>query len=251
MPSNKKRAIDKGPKRRRKQVNYLPPFKPKDAPADAERIVPDELILTVALYHSKRPQKTQGFRVLASQYMTELRDRFYCLNDHILCLDGPNMKSGFFFIENTFYNDLRDGRIDYSVPILSWLHKRPGQQTKYLTADMETSRFMDANISIGKRYLYCHQGDCEHWLVFEEVRKIVSGDTLLMMDYPLQVYQCKISRRKCQICNIFPGKYVTNGDKLAPASPALFCEDCYRLLHYDQGGILLYDDFTVFEYHHK
>ena len=43
--------------------------------------------------------------VLGSQKLTALRDRMYCLADHIL--DGPETRSSFMFIENVFYNDLR------------------------------------------------------------------------------------------------------------------------------------------------
>jgi len=51
--------------------------------------------------------------VLGSQPLTVLRDAIYCLYDTIM--DGPEVKSGYFMIENVFYNDMRHpGAIDYS-----------------------------------------------------------------------------------------------------------------------------------------
>ena len=45
--------------------------------------------------------------------LTVLRDKLYCLSDKIL--DGAESLSGYFFIENVFYNDSRSSTaIDYS-----------------------------------------------------------------------------------------------------------------------------------------
>lgn len=46
--------------------------------------------------------------MLGSQPLSALRDRVYCLQDKQL--DGAHTKSGYFFIEGKFYNDLRDPR---------------------------------------------------------------------------------------------------------------------------------------------
>ena len=52
--------------------------------------------------------------MLGSQCLSELRDKFHCIADHML--DGPNHKSGFVFLEDVFYNDMRDpANVDYSV----------------------------------------------------------------------------------------------------------------------------------------
>lgn len=50
--------------------------------------------------------------MLGSQPLTELRDAMYCLSD---IAEGVKTRSAYFFIENVFYNDLRDkANIDYS-----------------------------------------------------------------------------------------------------------------------------------------
>ena len=63
----------------------------------------------------------QELQVLSSQYLTELRDAFTCVSDISNpndCSDNPRAalnitssdvyKSGFFFINNTFFNDMRN-----------------------------------------------------------------------------------------------------------------------------------------------
>jgi hypothetical protein len=44
---------------------------------------------------------------------------------------------------------------------------------------------------------------------------------------------------------------VSIGDPLSQSNPALFCNDCFRRLHYTQDGQLLRSDFVVFPYLHE
>lgn len=41
---------------------------------------------------------------------------------------------------------------------------------------MEETTFIDLNIRIGQPYLYVHQGNCEHNIVFTEVRMVTESD---------------------------------------------------------------------------
>jgi hypothetical protein len=63
-----------------------------------------ELIYEFAIYHPLKNTKTQQIAVLGSCFLHELRDKIYCVVDEI---DSSNNQNAFFFIENTFYNDLR------------------------------------------------------------------------------------------------------------------------------------------------
>ena len=78
-------------------------------------------------------------------------------------------------------------------------------------------------------------------------------DPTMIEAYPLQTFQCKIRRRKCNICAIYAAAFITYGDDLAPASPAFFCRDCFQTAHYSADGNLLprFADsrhFRVFDY---
>ncbi len=80
--------------------------------APTEPIDSEDVVLSIALYHPSKNTKTQEYRVLGQQPLTALRDKLYCLSDHML--DGPKIKSGYFFVEHTFYNDMREQNTDYS-----------------------------------------------------------------------------------------------------------------------------------------
>ncbi|GAB2210045.1 hypothetical protein Droror1_Dr00015298 [Drosera rotundifolia] len=86
-----------------------------------------ETVLVVEVYHWKRTtQKVQEIMVLGCQLLTELRDKIYCLIDGVMQKAGQHDPSGYFLVDDIFYNDLRDPTaIDYSRPILDWLKNSP------------------------------------------------------------------------------------------------------------------------------
>ena len=129
-----------------------------------------------------------------------------------------------------------------------YTHKSFGVFTK---ADMDQTLFRDLCVRLNFPYFYVHQGNCEHILMFKEIRLLHSQDTQNLNEYPLQIYQNRTRKRKCHVCELFPAKYATIGDKLASENPCFFCERCYERLHYDNKGNLLYEDFEVYDYNHE
>jgi hypothetical protein len=100
---------------RKKEVNYLTENVNShlDPEAPTEPVDSEDVVLSIALYHPSKNTKTQEYRVLGQQSLTALRDKLYCLSDHML--EGPKIKSGYFFVEHTFYNDMRhQPNADYS-----------------------------------------------------------------------------------------------------------------------------------------
>lgn len=69
--------------------------------------------------------------------------------------------------------------------------------------------------------------------------------------YPLQKFQNKIRRKKCRVCDIYPARWVTRGDRMGPENPCFYCDQCYKPLHYKVDGTLQYTDFQVFPYYHE
>lgn len=81
--------------------------------------------------------------------------------------EGSQFHSGFFFIENIFYSDVRrPENIDYSQAI----KHEVAAAAQCPTLKMEETLFSDLRIRLGAQYLYQHQGNCEHILVVNDVR---------------------------------------------------------------------------------
>ncbi|KAK4772037.1 hypothetical protein SAY86_013812 [Trapa natans] len=256
--------------------------KVKLKPSDVEEHIPvqyPEVVLSVEVYHHSRKFKVQEFLVLGRQTLTELRDKIYCISDHIMEKAGVNHPSGYFLIEDVFCNDLRDpSAIDYSKPILEWLDNSRDealqkweyiltgelqqkqkavmgessnlQLPQFKAVEMQNTRLCDLTFQLGAGYLYCHQGDCKHSIVIRDMRLLHPDDVQNRAAYPIVTFQLKTRGTKCFVCKIYRPTKVTLDDKWAPQNPCYFCDKCYFLLHYSKDNTLLYDDFSVFDYHH-
>ncbi|XP_062161552.1 snRNA-activating protein complex subunit-like isoform X2 [Alnus glutinosa] len=243
-----------------------------------------DVVLSVEVYHNSRKWvKTQEFLVLGQQSLTELRDKIYCLTDQVMQKAGQHDPSGYFLVEDVFYNDLRDpSAIDYSKPIFDWLRNSRAdalkkweciitgelpQKQKAIVGDDVTGlqlpqfkavnmhrndriQFCDLGFRLGAGYLYCHQGDCKHTIIIRDMRLVHPEDVQNRAAYPIVVFQLKFRVQKCDVCNIHRAAKVTVDDKLAPENPCYFCRDCYFLLHYGKDESLLYSDFSVYDYQH-
>lgn len=187
--------------------------------------------------------------------LTMLRDKIYCLSDRLMKKTNSYTPSGYFHIENFYYNDLRDpAATDYSIPILKWMHDQvlSGLRNSVAySADMATTQFLDLQCRVGRRYVYCHQGDCKHTLIIKDMRLIHKEDIQNSLLYPLLRSPFRARQRKCTICDIYTATKVTFDDKMAPQSPCLFCDYCYYVQHYSQDGTLVYSDFKVYDYYHE
>ncbi|XP_072999384.1 snRNA-activating protein complex subunit isoform X2 [Typha latifolia] len=239
-----------------------------------------EVILCVEIYHrNNNSVKTQEFLVLGSQILTELRDNIYCLTDKLMETAGQHDPSGYFLIEDTFCNDLRNPSAnDYSKPIFDWLKSCKSEaeekwevimsgilkkKQKELLGDLEISKipnfkaaemhktqFSDLRFRLGAGYLYCHQGNCKHMLVIRDMRLIHPEDAQNRADYPLLTFQLRPRYRKCSVCKIYLATKMTVDDVWAPKNPCYFCIKCYFLLHYKEDNSLLYPH-SVFDYYHE
>ncbi|KAH7533644.1 snRNA-activating protein complex subunit [Ziziphus jujuba] len=238
-----------------------------------------EFALSIEVYHNIRKWvKTQEFLVLGRQNLTELRDKIYCLTDQVMQKAGQHDPSGYFLIEDVFCNDLRNpSAVDYSEPIFDWLRNNkeealkkwefittgelqqkqkaimgdvtPLQLPHFKAASMHQTRFCDLKFRLGAGYLYCHQGDCKHTIVFRDMRLIHPEDVQNQAAYPIVLFQLKPRVQKCSTCKIYRATKVTVDDKWAQDNPCYFCDNCYYLLHYKDGS-LLYSDFCVYDYVH-
>lgn len=230
-------------------------------------VVNPEIVLSVEVYHNERKWvKTQEFLVLGRQMLTELRDVICCLTDQVMQKAGQYDPSGYFLIEDVFYNDLRHpSAIDYSEPIFNWLRNSKNEAVKkweciingelqqkqkallgsvstshlphFKAVDMHKARFCDVRFRLGAGYLYCHQGDCKHTIVIRDMRLIHPEDVQSWAAYPIVTFQLKQRSQKCSVCKIYMAAKVTVDDKWAQDNPCYFCDYCYSLLHSKDGNL--------------
>eukprot|EP00850_Spirogloea_muscicola_P023688 SM000378S14276 [mRNA] locus=s378:67686:71323:- [translate_table: standard] len=223
-------------------------------PALQADIEESEVVLCVTVHHDHKRRKVKGqeMLVLGSQRLTALRDAIICQADRVMRLNGIAVPSGYFVIEDVFYNDLREAEAeDYSAAVRDWRASQAeawdgAPPRPWAAKDMHATTFADLRLRVGALYLYCHQGDCKHIVSFLDVRRLHQQDPQQSSAYPVVLHKPKYWLRRCSVCHRHTAEKVTIDDKLAPERVSLFCEPCYFNLHYSKDGELLYDDFSVY-----
>ncbi len=118
--------------------------------------------------------------------------------------------------------------------------------------------FNELTIRLGEEYLYLHQLDCEHSIVFTRMRIVSPAERrrLTPASFPRLTRQHKGNRRSCIGCVWNPATIAVLADKLAPSHPAFYCNDCahglhtapFRTMDGRQTFNRLYDGYTVRPY---
>jgi snRNA-activating protein complex (SNAPc), subunit 3 len=226
---------------------------------DPSALIPSFLI---SFYDPFYVRKNAEFLVTTKNTLEELKDLFYCKSEFESDA-AKNREASMFYIEGVLYDDKRpnkelkgtNGRKEYiSDNILAWNHDSllKGRASGWGILQSKTMKEQFGSIKprLGAHYLYVHNGSCEHLIVFSDARlvPVVNEDDL--REYPKKVFQTKFRKRSCQACSRMYATKMVFGDRYANTNPAYFCTSCYQLLHYDEEGKILYQDFQVFPYHH-
>lgn len=261
----KRRASDENYRTRVSRMfrksNYI--FKGDLASGRKGQVAPlAEVVLVVQIYkpikmpagpHKVRMGSCMSYKVqmeaavLGQQTLLSLREKISCIADIISpgdFSDNPDRpqkpramdlyKSGFFYIGNTFYNDMSSPSCkDYSQVIRGWARNRRRDVGPFESRRMETTRFVDLELQLGYPYVYVHQGHCEHLLVFSDLRMLHPDDSQNPSDYPLRLKSIPVGKRiLCMLCHSAITKWVTYGNERVTEDPFFFCDVCFRSYNY-------------------
>ena len=101
-------ALEEKVKRRRLEVGDVPTGEGSILENQGEKLASDEILLEVSFSSVRKLSKERAYVVLGSQTLADLKDAFYCISNQ--GEQRQNRTSGYFFIENVFYDDTRDPR---------------------------------------------------------------------------------------------------------------------------------------------
>ncbi|XP_015604974.1 snRNA-activating protein complex subunit 3 isoform X2 [Cephus cinctus] len=186
--------------------------------------------------------------MLGFQTLDKLRDKISCISDLSVSTDvskhpirkaGPSAKelykSGFFYIEDTFYNDFRDPtNEDYSKVIRDWAETR--NLGPFKTASMADVRVDSLSVRFGFPWVYQHQASCEHLIVFSDARLINFDDNLDVSSYP-RIHRIRPRpSRYCMMCGVHAVRWITTNNDRLPHNPCFFCDTCFKSYNYVKGS---------------
>lgn len=253
-----------------------------DQTESGDLVALQDILITVRVYEpfiykrgestQRKPRLSQEFLVLGRQKLTELRDKIYChchfgpfkdISDDFESIqkteneeaaqieqgESSTLKQddfGFFFITDTFYNDLRATRTDYQTEIRKWMTRHPdiGEVQEKSMAD---TKFEDLNVRVGFPQLYRHYINCEHVISFTDIRLIASDDSLKSSDYPMLRCVSSSKMTLCMICGIIEASFVVKNSNVHILDPTFMCRNCFISFHYVDGKKV--GNFQAFKYY--
>ncbi|XP_029667833.1 snRNA-activating protein complex subunit 3 [Formica exsecta] len=185
--------------------------------------------------------------ILGCQTLYELRQKIICQSDLSITTDAsknPNRqklgsmakniyKSGFFFIEDTFYNDTSVlTNVDYSSVILKWAATRNIGPFKVATMNTQINSLC---ARFGFPWVYQHQGCCEHLIVLTDARLVTVNDVLSLSAYPRIERIRPASGKNCIYCGIFNVHWIVTEHNRIPHDISYFCHKCFMSYNYVDG----------------
>jgi len=167
---------------------------------------------------------------------------------------GEILTSNYFLIEEEFFVDYRKNRQDISLELRSWLETEDaatmklGQRFQERIRNIESPknpmnpedssrmRLDTLEIKLGFPYLFVHQGAIERLVVFSDVRMVTKYDCQSKSRYPYTLRYIPENLQRCCLCTKKVAKIETADDELADDTPAYWCAECFKMLHYDERG---------------
>jgi snRNA-activating protein complex subunit 3 len=167
----------------------------------------------------------------------------------------------FLFVNDTFYyDDRRFNSYEVANQVKTWIDEhdisvpRPlklvpitgvpkpadegglGDIKGEINGDTKPVLIEDLRPILGYPYLFQHANDCEHLLIFMDIRVIGPDDPQQASYYPLLTNKPNPRRVICKICCLYSAKWETRNDELSDEDPSFWCEKCFREFHYDKEG---------------
>ncbi|XP_011706096.1 PREDICTED: snRNA-activating protein complex subunit 3 isoform X2 [Wasmannia auropunctata] len=232
-----------------------------DKPKSSDNIKPNEEFLVYIRVYEPFKSHPSSFKhkinipilklnsiisILGCQTLYQLRQKIMCQSDLSITTEisenpyqkpGPmaknGYKSGFFYIEDTFYNDLSEpSNIDYSNIIMEWAAARDIGPFKVATMDAQINSLCT---KFGFPWVYQHQGCCEHLIVLTDARLLTIDDVLVSSAYPRIEKIRPISGKNCIYCGMFNVHWIVTEHDRIPHDISYFCNRCFISYNYVDG----------------
>jgi snRNA-activating protein complex subunit 3 len=117
------------------------------------------------------------------------------------------------------------------------LSKRP--QVQRGPKPMHETHWSSLSLRINQPYWFLHQGNCEHFLIVDQIRSSHPSDT--PSGYPLTAQLTPTLLPLCRSCTKVPAVWSIVGDIRLGESPCVLCAPCWRCMGMpgEEDGVLV------------
>ncbi|CAA9989537.1 snRNA-activating protein complex subunit 3, putative [Plasmodium knowlesi strain H] len=197
----------------------------------------DTFIISISFYHPIRGIKIAEYEILSWQTLADLTDVFFCFDSSNYGL--PQFDGSVYYIDGVLYPDLRSpNALDYSACILDFYKKKKENnfirppykvlQHKAVIGQME--------IPLYQKCCFLHQGNCEHRIIFNNIRQYNSLRDKEFAKYPLRIFKPNIAKKFCLCCHKNIAQKIILDCYLFKENPSYICNSCFNLFLLDKEG---------------
>ncbi|CRG94805.1 snRNA-activating protein complex subunit 3, putative [Plasmodium gallinaceum] len=209
----------------------------------------DIFVISVSFYHPIRGIKIAEYEILSNQTLANLTDVFFCFDSSNYGL--PKFEGSVYFIDGILYPDLRsENALDYSKCILDFYIKK--KDTNFIRypykINQDKAILNEIEIPLFQKCCFLHQGNCEHRIVFNNIRQYNSFRDKEFSKYPLRIFKPNTSTRYCMCCHKNIAEKIVLDCYLLKENPSYICNNCFSLFLLDTNNKPIDNFMKYFDY---
>ncbi|GAW82477.1 snRNA-activating protein complex subunit 3 [Plasmodium gonderi] len=194
-------------------------------------------IISVSFYHPIRGIKIAEYDILSYQTLADLTDAFFCFDSSNYGL--PQFDGSVYYIDGILYPDLRSpNALDYSTCILDFYLKK--KQTNFVRPPYKIHQdkaiINQIEIPLYQKCCFLHQGNCEHRVIFNNIRQYNRFRDKDFSKYPLRTFKPNIAKKFCFCCHKNVANKIVLDCYLFKENPSYICNSCFELFLVDGKG---------------
>ncbi|CRH01316.1 conserved Plasmodium protein, unknown function [Plasmodium relictum] len=206
-------------------------------------------IISVSFYHPIRGIKIAEYEILSNQTLANLTDVFFCFDSSNYGL--PKFDGSVYFIDGILYPDLRNkNALDYSKSILDFYMKK--KETNFIRypykINQDKAVISEIKIPLFQKCCFLHQGNCEHRIVFNNIRQYNTFRDKDFSKYPLRIFKPNISTKYCICCHKNVAEKIVLDCYLLKENPSYTCNSCFSLFLLDLNNKPVDNFMKYFDY---
>jgi len=129
---------------------------------------------------------------------------------------------------------------DYADKLIEHLEsvsRQPRSTISKAPTNMKETKISSLSIRINEPYWLIHSGNCEHFILFNQIRLVHPSDR--GQNYPMTIQISPVLMDLCRACNKIPATWSIVGDIRLGESPCVLCGPCWRQMGESDDGTVL------------
>ncbi|KAF9529172.1 snRNA-activating protein of 50kDa MW C terminal-domain-containing protein [Crepidotus variabilis] len=191
-----------------------------------------DVIITLSVYDkvawaASYVKRSSQMSFCSSQTLEDVYRSIPCLTKEMPSGYDPSTSGCLLYLEGKVYqNEEQDGYSGKLFSHLDSLSKRRPNIIERSNANLHDSTFHSLNIRLREPYWMVHSGNCEHFVVFDQIRLAHIADPLSGYPFFLQVPPALLDL--CRGCTKVPAYWSIVGDIRLGESPCVLCDFCWK-----------------------